>query len=87
MNVAEWVRKGQVLERAGQWAKAAQWYRQGMVRHARQPQVAALGFHLGVVLRKQGDVKGAVLAYEQAARLAPGMWQVCHGNRPLEPKG
>ena len=68
--------QGKALEQVGALQQAVQLYQQWLSLHPSKPQAAAVGFNLGVLLRKLKDSQGAVQAYEQALRLAPGLWQI-----------
>lgn len=75
-NVQALIARGQALEADGQQQQAVKLYRQWLQRHAGKPQAAVVGFYLGVALNGLKDSAGAVKAYEQALRVAPGMWQL-----------
>ena len=68
--------QGKALEQVGALQQAVQLYQRWLGVHPGAPQAAAVGFNLGVLLRKLKDSQGAVQAYEQALRLAPGLWQI-----------
>ena len=67
---------GQTLQLAGQPQHTASLYRFWLGLNGSSPQAAGVWFYLGVLLRNLQDTAGAVQAYEQALRLAPGLWQV-----------
>lgn len=78
MKISEILSKGQSYEKAGHWSKAADWYRQWLLRYGRQAPGAVIAFQLGVLLRNQGDLSGALASYQKGLRLAPGIWELSY---------